>query len=77
MSDVDVTVPEPEQQDAPQQRDPLVTLSSTLASLRGRPLLCFVGKFSTHEVLTVRDLMSQLSGREDFCGELSVLLESP
>lgn len=77
MSDVDVTVPEPEQQDAPQQRDPLVTLSSTLASLRGRPLLCFVGKFSTHEVLTVRDLLSQLSGREDFCGELSVLLESP
>ena len=77
MSDVDLTVPESEQQDAPEQRDPLVILSSTLASLRGRPLLCFVGKFSTNEVLIVRDLLSQLSDREDFSGELSVLLESP
>lgn len=75
MSDRDSTIPQPKQPDS--EEDPRVMLASLLASLRGRPLLCFVGEFTSREIRLVRDLMSQLSEREDFSGELSVLLESP
>ena len=71
MSDHDSTIPQPEQHDS--EPNPL----TRLASLRGRPLLCFVGEFTIREVQAVRDLMPQLSSHEGFSGKLSVLLESP